>query len=189
MLDAPKTTPCGPSPPIGAPSAADRVPHGAGDSHGRRLVEVGVHGQAKNLATQPLADRQRARPLAPAAVGRLQVHRHRIVDRGRDPLPCQRRLNLVAPIQPDRVLRPGGATLGQPTRQTDGPGKHRVVERRHPLTGVDLGIEGGQFDQQNRGLEGIETAVEADPNDVVLAVALAVLADRAPARGLRPHRR
>ena len=144
-----------------------------------------MHGQAQHLAAQAFADRQRAGALAPGTVGRLQVHRQRVVDRGRDALRGKRRPDLVAPLQPDRVLRPGRAAAGQPRRQSGDSGKPCVVARRDPLTRVDLGIEDRQLDHQDGRLEGVEAAVEADADDVVLALALAVLADRAPARRQR----
>src|SRR5262249_7271680 len=63
---------------VGLP--AECSPYRLDDSILGRLVEIGMHRQADHFLGQPLAHRQPAIGLWICAIGRLSVHRLRVVD-------------------------------------------------------------------------------------------------------------
>src|ERR1700761_8849269 len=73
-----------------------------------RLVEVGMHRQADDIARKLLASREAAVRDREIPIGGLLMHRFRVIDRGRNALRLQRRGKTVAVDalrQPDGVLR------------------------------------------------------------------------------------
>src|ERR1700688_554876 len=77
-------------------SCAKRAAHSLDDPRLRRLVEIGMHWQADDIAGQAFACRQAAVCDREIPIGRLLMHRLWIIDRGRNALRLQHGSEAVA---------------------------------------------------------------------------------------------
>ena len=76
-----------------------------------------MHGQAEDATGEGFADQQTAFAIAPGRVGRLQMHRARIVDGGWYACLAKRRSQRLPIIALDGVLRPGTVCAFDPDRR------------------------------------------------------------------------
>ena len=79
----------------------------------------------------------------------------------------------------DRVLRPGAQVAFGDGGGCDGAGQELAVSLGDLLAEVDLLREDGELGQEDRGLQGVQAAVDPDPDVLVLVAPLAVDPDRA----------
>jgi hypothetical protein len=151
-----------------------------------RLVQIGVHRQADDVAGQAFAGRQAAVGDREIPIGGLLVHRFRIVDRGRNALPLQdsgKAVAIAALRQADGVLRPDrGAAAGQ-TRHRHDIAELAAVTLRHAVACGDFVVEDFQFLDQDRRLHGVEPPGKAEADIVVFVRTLAVDANAAQRGG------
>ena len=137
-----------------------------------------MHGETEDLVCGVFADGKRDRRITQEREGRLQVQGLGVVDRRGD-------LRLLQALQQygavgfilgeDRILRPGAQII----RRNVGRPDRRAVEQRGITVGdllpqLHLFREDREFGQEDRGLEGVEAAVDADAGVVVLVRAFAV---------------
>ena len=117
--------------------------------------------------------------------GRLAVERQRIVNGGRHSSGVKAGLNAVAVGHSDRVLRPGaGIVLGNCWRNDVHRTKGSIIGSSQQLACGNLVIQDIQLRQQDRRLQGVETAVDPDA-DMIIALFLPVAGDLADDFGQR----
>ena len=138
--------------------------------------EIGVHGEAQDSLSCPLGVRVGAFPQIQVGEDGLQVEWDRVVDGGRDSGLLQGLLESVAVVYFDSVLGPGAGVS-----VADYGGLHDVLQQVVVsfcglLARCQLVVEYIQLGQQDRGLDGVESAVDADA-DVVIAAVLSVIAE------------
>jgi hypothetical protein len=140
-----------------------------------------MHGETEDPVCGVFADGERARRITQEREGRLQVQWLGVVDRRGDlcllhGFQQDSAVGLI--LGEDRILRPGAQIIrrnvGRPNR---GAVEQRGIAIGDLLTQLHLFREDLEFGQEDRGLEGIEAAIDADAGVVVFVRAFAVDAD------------
>ena len=94
--------------------------------------------------------------------------------RGRDATGRERTGQTVTVVRLHRVLSPRARRTGTSTRNVDEPREGGIVSVGHSLPRGQLVVEDRQLLEQDRGLDRVEPAVDANPGNVVLVAALPV---------------
>ncbi|MNQ89317.1 hypothetical protein D3C85_1046230 [compost metagenome] len=130
-----------------------------------------MHRQADDALHQALGHRQALRPARIHLIGRLQVQRDRVVDRRGDALGLQVRGQAVAVLVLDGVLRPVRDIARRHVRHGGDMGAQAlVVAGGDAVAPFDLLTEDLQLLDQDGGLDGVQTAVQADAHVQILRV-------------------
>ena len=147
-----------------------------------------MHRQADDAVLQTLGDRQTLRAARVHVVGGLEVQGDRIIDRRRHALFLQMGRQGVPVVMLDRVLGPvGDVARGHVRHGGDVGAQAVVVAGGDAVTPFDLLTEDLQLFDQDGGLDGVQTAVQADAHVQIFGVMVEGLALEVRGDGLAVH--